>query len=379
MENPGQFLVKWKRPRYYNAVDTFILMQGLADSQNSRYRVKATTNPDDTVFQVVTGSFGDNMSFNLKLVPRKKIAGINSPSANAGGYITGYLGYSFDKNDMWELFPAGQDGFIYYDCENIKRFSFSQRKTSDELKYQMTGCYGCLTHSPHISNTGKYLSNIVGCESSLLLAKTSDLNSYSLHNLGTITGSFYYYLCLADNGTALMHNANGGYDLYNAVSSTHIGHYDQDYNYQSQLKISADGSYFTIGYDSLRMIKVSGNSFSEMWKIKYSQSYLKFYEFNPANPDQMIFWEGSRLVTKSCSDLSVISSIPLADNILLNIDYENNELLSFKTGHLYVRSLADGSVKYDIPFNVNPDYWTNKCLLINHTIVSAMGVMYFLQ
>jgi len=116
-----------------------------------------------------------------------------------------------------------------------------------------------------------------------------------------------------------------------------------------------------------------------MWKIKYLKDYLRFYEFNPFNPDEIYFWEGSRLEVRSCNDLSVISSIHLSDLYLLNIDYKNNEFLSYNSGHLLVRSLNDGSVKYDIPVNFDPHYWYFACILVNHTIVSAKGVMYFLQ
>jgi len=378
MNSSGQYIVNWTKPRYYNAIDTIILWQGLADNSNSVHRAMTTTNPNDTVFKVLSGKFGDKMSFYIRLVPHNS-AFENSPQGNLLGHITGYLGFSYDKDENWTLLPADNDGFIYFDCFKINRYSLSQLKLISELKYQIKNCSGCLSSAVSSSNTGKYLSNFVYCDETLLFSNTEDLSTYSLHNINNITGPSYHSLSLADNGTALFHSSQGGYDLYNLVSSSRIGHYNSDYDYQTVQRIAPDGSYFTICTDSLKMIKVSDSSFSEMWKIKYLKDYLRFYEFNPFNPDEIYFWEGSRLEVRSCNDLSVISSIHLSDLYLLNIDYKNNEFLSYNSGHLLVRSLNDGSVKYDIPVNFDPHYWYFACILVNHTIVSAKGVMYFLQ
>jgi hypothetical protein len=242
----------------------------------------------------------------------------------------------------------------------------------------MKNCSGCLSGSFKWSNTGKYLITYIYCDATLLFSNSKDLSS-SIHNINNITSPIFSGAAVADNGIALFHNSNGGFDLYNLVSSSYIGYYPVNYDYQSVQKIAPDGSFFTVCTDSLRMIKVSGNSFSQVWKIKYLSDYIRFYEFDPYNSDQIYFLEGSRLTLKSCSNLSVIYNISFPDQQLLNIDYENNEILSYNAGHLIVRNLNDGSVKYDIPVNFDPHYWYNDCMLVNHTIVSAKGVLYFLQ
>ncbi len=41
-------------------------------------------------------------------------------------------------------------------------------------------------------------------------------------------------------------------------------------------------------------------------------------------------------------------------NLLLDIDYMAGEILTFAYGHLYIRSLSDGTLIKDVPTNINP-------------------------
>jgi len=131
--------------------------------------------------------------------------------------------------------------------------------------------------------------------------------------------------------------------------------------------------------DSFKMVSVSSNTFSVLWKVKYDPNKIKFYEFDPYDPGQFLLWDGINLSFSRSSDMSVIRQIPLADVRILDIDYDNQEILTWTIGHLFVRSMDDGSLKYDLPVDLELSLVRDPLLLINHAIVCENGLINFLH
>jgi hypothetical protein len=342
---------------------------------------KRITQMADTSFEVTGAYFGDELYFNIHLVPKKtNILYDDYSFSRFESQTTGYVGFPFKHIDYEnDLAKCGENEFIYYGCDKIARYSLSTREIKEEYYWEPRNCSGCWNRV-QCSNSAKYLANNMDCDDHLIFAGSDNIKGNQSLIFSPNTLSYYSY-ALADNGKAIIQNLNGGFNLYDMVSKNDLGHFSTGFafDYELKLKISPDASHFLIIKDSLKMIGISGPAFTQKWKLKYNLDRIKFVEFNPLNPDQVIFWQDSKLQIKSCDDQSVIASIPFADAGIMNIDYQNREILSYVKDHLYVRNLDDGSLKTDIPVHFDPSSWMNACMLIDHAIVYSRGLIYFIQ
>jgi hypothetical protein len=181
---------------------------------------------------------------------------------------------------------------------------------------------------------------------------------------------------VSDIGTVIVNIRQGGFYIYDFINDTIIGLYKNDNNEGDGIKISTNGDYVFLKDDSLRMVQFTNGEFKKI----YSQSFSKyeFYEFYATNPNFVVFWDGSTFYVNLCNSMLNVREFILTDDIILNIDYYSGQILTYKPGHLYIRSYLDGSLLKDIPVNIDPTDWSNACCLINNTIVSR-GVLYFIN
>ncbi len=381
VEDSNKYLVRWSKSKYYNAIDTFAVYQDIEYDFNSDNRVMATRDLNDTVYQVTGGCFGDMQYFKLRLVPRKTNAGYFPESYYWFQSTTwGFLGLSFRYPEGWPYcFPVKNDEFVYYDCNAVKRYSISQRRDVETLTYEPTGCSTCNFVITQSSNTGKYLTSYVDCDRDILFTSGTELDNYSIHSLQNITLGSHPAIAVSDTGTAIIQHYDGGFSLYDLSASAPLGYYPKNYfgDYAQALKISPSGEYFFVSADTLRMVRFRNGQFTDAFKLAYPNN-IKFYEFDAVHPDRVIFWDGSTLSVNLCSDMSIVREVELKDDALLDIDYYNDEMLTYTDGHLLVRSFSNGSLIKDVPVHFNPTNWTEACYLVNHTIVYGKGLLYFI-
>lgn len=377
----NQYLLKWTKTKYYNAVDSVLVFQGSKYDYGASTRIGSIHNLNDTIFQVTNACFGDEMNFKIRLLPKKK--NLEYDPSNYYFFESrtwGYLGYLFKVVDFSPYcFPVGDDEYVFYDCERISRYSISTKQTTEELTYTPNGCYTCSFVNVQSSNTGKYISAYVDCNNDILLSRGTSLNSHTLHHLQSMTYGSYPAMTVSDSAIGIIHDYNNGFNLYDFRKNQLLGHFNvKDFgNTLNAVKISTDGKYMLIDIDTLRLVNFDQGLFTDIWKVTGSNK-SKFYEFDPFNPDRIVLWNGNEVSVKKCSDMSQVRSFTLNDALLLDIDYANDELLSFKSGHLYIRSFADGSLISDVPVSFDPSNWTEACYLIHHTIVYGRGLLYFI-
>ena len=384
VEDSNRYTVKWTKSKFYNAVDTFLILQRPEGSYDFENRVKSTRNPSDTMYRVIKAGFGDILYFRLRLVPRR----INYQYNTSDHYdyesgTFGILGFPFpNKSFPTNFFQVNKDEFVYINgCDSILRYSVSQKRVVEQLGYKPAGCSMCNFTSMQGSPSGNYLTVYVDCESNVMLANSSNLKNNSIHKLQSITGGFGPQVPVSDIGTGVLRSLNGkGFEMYDFNSSSILGHYENNnYAYNiAPLKISSKGDYFFVRDDSIRLVQFSGSQFKNTWKAPLTNN-IKYFDFDPTNQDHVIFWDGTKLSVKLCSNLSTVYSFALTDSYLMNIDYYNKEILTYSSGHLYVRSFINGSLLKDIQVNINPSNWSDNCILINHTIVNRKGLLYFIN
>jgi hypothetical protein len=377
----NKFLVKWSRPKYYNAVDSFVIFQNNISDYYNTTRVKSTHNINDTSCRITEGLFGELAMFRLRLVPKKiNIEYFPAAYDYFESKTQSLLGFAFKLPGYYSYgLRVNKDEFIYYDCDTLTRYSISQHRAVEKFVYpDPDGCHNCF-ENVRISGSGNFLISYVGCTRDILLTRGSDLQQYSVHKLQYITRAQLSDMAVSDSGTAIVCNSNGGFTLYNLVTSTPIGYYGKNYNgnYTQQVKISPTGEYFFAYADSLYLVQRKNGQFTNIWKANAFEN--KYYSFDTENPNRLVIWNGSKLSVRLCNDFSLVTQFALSDDGLLDIDYAAGEILTYSTGHFYVRSLSDGSLVKDVPTYINPLNWPEYCYLVDHTIVYSQGLLYSIQ
>lgn len=369
--------IKWSRGKYYNAVDSFVVFMG-----NSGYdykRVNATNKISDTVYKTTAACFGDQLYFKLRVVPRKvNLKYVPREYSQFESWVYDKLGYKLRESPRFmEMTPVTNDEFIYISAhDSLVRYSVTQRKIVEKIGHKTPNYYCSEFLSLSVSPSGNYTTSRIGCNMDVLFTLSNNLNSYSPINPENLFGRSTSAIPVSDIGTGLFSDYNEHIYIYDFISSTVIGTYTSNFPFPLGLKISSNGDYFFEKGDSLRLVGFKNQLFKTIWKVSNSNSVL-LYEFNPVNSNQVIFVNGNTLSVKQCDNLSTVNQITLTDK-LLDIDYYKNEILTYKTGHLLVRSFTNGSLIKDIPINFIPvDFGDKKCFLINHTIITGDGLLYY--
>jgi hypothetical protein len=381
----NEYIIKWSKSKYYNAVDIVYLSVNHGIESGWNYvKVKETRDPEDTTWTVTASYiFGDNIDAKLLLVPRNSI--IYSPDEN----------YRFDAdlNNVGIGFPfkygsvsanhitqVNSDEFAYIlNCDSLIRYSVSQRRKVEKLTYEPSYCSMCRFTDFMASVSGKYLTTYIDCDNKLMLLNSGDMTKNTAYDMKSFSGQGYLpSVPVSDLATGIVNNASGGFYIYDFNRSLSLGHYKKDFSGGFGTSISSDGKYVFLTDDSLRLVRFENAQFFDLWSHS-TFNPPRYYAFDGINPDRLVIWNGSVLSVKKCSDFSELYSFSLTDGYIMNIDYYNDEMLTYSDGHLFVRSFADGALIKDIPVNIDPTNWYYTCILINHAVICTTGVIYFVK
>jgi hypothetical protein len=379
--NQNEYSVCWDRSRYYNAVESYDVLHSYY--QSSSYSLdNSTNNPNDTVFNFTSVSFGDKINLKLRLVPKKtNLFVVDHPSYYESELET-YIGYSFIKKNksINYIRQVSKTEFIYAEYyDSLVKYSVTLNKETQRIGYPSNNCgYGNFRYLC-ASPSGNFITSYVGCNHDVMLTNSANLQSYTIKDLSSMVGSNNSEIPVSDNGFCMVNNvfANGFY-IYDFNNSTILAHYLK--NGFPKL-ISKNGEYLYLSGDSLRLIKYADSTFKPIWRGRSGSGYgvTKFFNFDGLDPNRLVIWDGITFSIKNCADFSSIYEYALTDEYLANIDYYNQEILTYNNGHIYVRNYTDGAIKYNIPV-LHLNYGSNnKYYLINHTIFSESGVLYHIN
>jgi len=295
--------------------------------------------------------------------------------------LSTYPGIKFINRDtrIEEIFQVSSSEFVYSDrCSSLYRCSVSTKSSVDYMTYQPLACSGCLFIGLAVSPAGKYLTSLYHlCDRYAMLIPSDNLNSYTLHNLNSI--SFNSPLYVSDIGTAIASTTSGDFYIYDLKTNLATAHYKKTGLQSKGLSISPGGNYIFLTDDSLRLVKLNGSIFSNIWS-DVSSNLPKYFGFDSSNPEQLVVWNGNVLSVKNCSNFSTIYEFPLTDAMIMNIDYFNKKILTYSPGtpgHLYIRNYSNGQLLSTIPVNLEIVEWNKLFFLINNAIVCTNGFMDF--
>jgi hypothetical protein len=208
---------------------------------------------------------------------------------------------------------------------------------------------------------------------------TADFQRSINRDVKALSGQNYFPMIpVSDIGTAIILNDTRGFYVYDFINDTQLGYYNIGYFYPTDVMISSRGDYIFAKNYNLKLLHFTNGQFTEIWSTP--QSFApKYYQFDASNPDRLVLYDGTNITIKSCTDFSTIAQYPLNDPNLVNIDFLNQEILSYNAGYLKVRKLEDGTLVSQIHVNMSAQQCMQSCILTNHAIISTKGVIYFIQ
>ena len=375
------YTVKWNRSKYFGAIDTFKM--NISNDFRSSYSTYYTTgNPEDTVCNISPAYFGDIISLKLRVIPK------NSIQYNPENYylFESYLsdirpGFQFSMVNgqvIQDIRQVSKDEFLCIaGYNNLIKYSVSQRRISGH--YYFTDCLDNEIYSLSASASGRFLTIYGNCNKDVMLANSGNFNNNNVRDLKSLIGDFYLpYIPVSDSGTVLVDSINKGFFLYDHPAGSVLTYYQKENFKTSGLAISANGKYIILKDDSLRLVQYSDSQFINIRSFS-RDSPPAFFEFHGEFPDRLVIWEENEFSVKQCADFSDVYRFGLIDSRILDIDYFNNRMLTWSAGHLFVRSLNDGTLINDIPLIIDPTSDGKACYLVNNAIVSINGVLYFIE
>lgn len=373
-----QYILKWNKSPYYNAIESIRITQDLMFDQIKE--IKNTANLDDTSCLLSDVYFGQLVQFFVTMVPKTK-----NPKINYQHWTILAIGHLYKNAGTYFIKRVNQDEFIYGTSDMVK-YSISQKKITEKIDLPPFD-NSILHETLNISSTGKYIicnyDKMKDLNTDIFYASSASLKNY-LRLAPMVPRNYDDDIKVSDEGIWALQSFRSIY-VYNYNNSTILGEYKKDNQVASCLDISPSGEYLIIKDDSVRLVRFTNSKFIEIGSQQLNSTI--FCEFNKVDQSKMVIWDGNTFSVKQCNNFNTLYSFSLNDNYIINIDYDNNEILTFNNAEypkyrLYIRSLLNGSILNDIPINRhNGAYQYNygEFLLINHTIVAKTGVFYFVN
>lgn len=356
--NANEYTINWDKPKYYNAIDTLkILFHLFYDTKN--ICLKKTTNIDDTSVLIDKSYFGCNIFITCQLNPK------NNKFKNTFGRYEVYkpfvAGIKFSQ--FRKVFPISNDECIVDAYDSILRYSIPNKLFNSKIKNSSPGyltnvCVSC---------KGKYLTSAMGLfNTDNFWASTNSIENYSFVNIPNQNIS-----AVSNNGTGLSLYDYHTFNMFNLSNSEKLATYTDESIHPEDIKISSNGDYFLLtSFNNLILFQFKDNQITEVQRT----SDFRFYEFDCRYTNQYLTWDGSKVFIKQLPN-TIINEFAMTDRIC-NIDFYNNEMLTYSNGQLYVRSLIDGSLVSAIESKIDYVYIDKDCYLQNHTIFCNTGVLY---
>jgi hypothetical protein len=381
VKDDNNYFFCWTKSKYYNGVDTFIVIKDLFYPYAKV--VKSTQNPNDTSLSIPSSSFGESVNFTLKLVPKKGNIQYQ-PSLCCIFYSDNsweIVGYPFKPSVYYNIDgiqQANNSEFVYVQNEDtVMRYSTTSRHVVEKRSAKL--CVGW-SYGINIQVTPlrKYISSYHPCSNSLLSINAENFNEFTIHDISSVAP--YGYIPVMSDNNIVATTAPGKISIYDLTNKKLLATYTVPVHSPVCYSISSNCDYLFIRDDSSRLVKFLNPGFKKIWA--HPDSYYnmpKYFEFHALNPEQVAYWNGNTFYLKLCNDFSTVYEFPLNDLRILNIDYFNSKMLCYNEGYFLVRSLLNGNILYTIPIDNYTFLNLSDFFLINNVIICRKGVMYFLN
>lgn len=388
--------VGWGKLKYYAAVGSITIRS--YNTEDNGYRDETVTN-DNIISSIPISNayFGKAHTYQILLTP-KYFNPIYNPddfylySLFRSSYFRFVIGYPFPifQNFMHVsntevLYHTNQYDFNYtaYN-DSIFRYSLTDNKIVDRYRYKPPNHYwsGDIYRALSTSPNGNYYLATISIVNSIIIGQSNNLSNFKITNPDpTITSNYFNpKIPISDIGTGIICGSDKKY-LYDFINDRSLG-YIQNYSNPDDYNLSSDGKYIFFNYAyKIYLYEYNNNTINSIDTLNAGiNESFNYFRFNPNEPNKAVAWSKYSKILKvySCPGLTVDKSFSMPEDYILDIDYQNNRILSFTSKLLVVRSLTDGSVLYQIPVSSNY-VWDCQCRLSGNSIFHPNGARYFLN
>lgn len=202
------------------------------------------------------------------------------------------------------------------------------------------------------------------------------LSDYSLLKSIDMTNRFSYGYSVSNNGIGI-YNTNEGLEIYDFRNNNlHLTNTKYSYSKGGYWpEISPDGNYVKFHksqpYPNPNMVvfaRIQGNSIIPMDSIEGPT--CQFYK---SDPSLFYYYKESTLYIRKIEDLSIVRTLYTGDEILGNIDFCSNRMITRGKETCHVYDILTGKLLFTIPMQ-NGDY----VYLLNNIVYFEYGNKYLL-
>jgi hypothetical protein len=392
-DKSNNYFLKWDKPRYYAAIDTVLLIGRSQYSYNINYVYKIS-NPEQTSCQIYE-PFGTFKSYWIVVKPKYPISTYTYSTSPNQNYSSNILECKVGNPSpiFISFYGISSTEFVYHankydyngysENDSIFRYSVIDNGIVDRFRYGFGNpSSGNNLENVNLSPEGSYLVARIGATKNVFVSSGLNFTNYKIVDISSLlANSLSFKVCMSNIGTGLVYgNYNKKY-IYDFENEVIIGSVNSTTDY-STYNISPDGKYFFLSTgNNLELYSIDNNTISLIANVGYGNpldnDYFAFFS-NQAN--KAIGWNKTTKVFNilKLPELEILSTFLVNENEILDIDFRNNQILSFSPNLLVVRSLINGSIQYEVPVSFSY-YWYSKCNLHGNSIFLEKGLRYYLN
>ncbi|MCT4648168.1 MAG: hypothetical protein N4A74_24480 [Carboxylicivirga sp.] len=367
--------------KYYNAVDSVIIEEYVY--YEGWKRIKQTDEVTDTITPLTNAYFSHRCEYRLILVPKtdEKVF-YHDNIRKFTNEFSGYIGFDIEQKEYnsYTLFPINeQEVIIEGNNSTLVTYSFDTMEKLDEASFDDDKCHRYNFYSINLSASGKHLCCYFGCNDDILFTQTKPVSFDQMINLTHYHSEGWLpKILVSDVGLCVVPDRNAGQKvLYNYKLGEEVLRFE---NSNMKLQLSFNGQYYwgcMNGEDTLLKFTSEGQV-ETVWQAEPFTPYTEFFEFSAVNEHEAVIWDEKDLRIIDCRTFDAITSFPLSDDRLCDVDHFKQQLLTYNDNKLFVRNLVTGEVLHTIQLNPNVYNWGNGFTLLNNKVFNENGVVYFL-
>jgi hypothetical protein len=358
-DEKNNYAVEWEKPKYYAAIDT-IVVYGYGDDDH--FSIQKTADISTTRVEIPPSYFGQLRSYWLGFIPKYSNPVYDECKSPYPRFVSPeiqcMIGY---PSPIFEHFSrTGKSEFIYHtykydqgstaDADSMFRYSTLDNRIIERYRYNPPDYPWSGDHyrEPAFSPDGSHFTAVVAFTETALYGQSQNLQNYKITDISNLT-SGASKIPISNVGTGIV-NGSGIKYLYDFENEKILGSVDNSVSL-SDYNISADGKYLFL------------SSYYTTWLFSYENGILTsedtiqtypgfdYFNFMSDDPGKIVGWnnDSKDFSFLRCPDMQILGSFKVNEDEILDIDYNDDRILSFKPGLLVVRSLVDGSVQYEIP------------------------------
>lgn len=363
----NKYMIHWNKSKYYNAIDTIkILHHSFYITKD--ITLKSTADINDTTAFVDPSYFGEFLSFTFRLIPKKVIFKndwlFNDRYNTRKNFL---IGQQFIYCN--QVFPISKDLLLVDAFDSIMTYSISEIKVTGKLVDRYFG------DKVIVSPRGTYVAGALRERRNYFYSPTDQLNSPRMLSLPYQPVPIIANLeAISDNGLGIEVVDYRTINLYELSTSKLLASYHNENLVADNLKMSPRGDYFLTNYNALYLFQIVNGQI----KMVRQTDDFRYYDFVGTADNQYVTWDGLKMYVKQLPENSMVREFPISDRYIINIDYYNNEMLSYSNGQLYVRSFIDGHIIHQMATKLDEPFIDRHLYLQNHVLFNkSTSISYF--